>query len=945
MKFFQRLTLLFLMTITIVSGLVPTPFPVGQPQIVEAAPATLSCYDPDESGDGYTCDGTEAYFDENGIFSISAENNLDELNGVVFSESIGLNPGGLLYRTDASAGDDDQSGFETISINDGCDAGSGFWESSTDLGFSLSSREVTIANPEINLEAEALCEEQMNGENQAFHITLIVNLPEPADDFINLDSFIVEILRDGLIVAEYGPFRMAIDRGASSGITTFLVEDEDLTTGDTYEICFLGAEDNYCESVEKTQSVQTYEYEVDNLEELIVSGNYGVNLQDRKELCKSAAYNLIFTFIICPAIEMSFQAIDWMYTGLLVSLLVVDPLSDSADPNSTEAALYDIWNSIRIIANILFFAVLLAAITGQSLAGFQVFSAYEIKRILPRLVIGLIGIQLSWYIVGFMVDIFNVMGSAIRGLMLAPIEGITEGINLKFDDIWKQIAATIGISGSIAAGFLFLRGGLITGLPLILTPIILGLMLVILTLAARRIIIILLIISSPLAFVAWILPNTAGLYRKWWEYLWKALIMYPLILMLLASGELMSRIITAGNTGAPGTQESVLETVISMIVLFAPYFMIPLTFQFAGSLLSQVANGFSQRSKGVSEKLWGDGVRDKDKLRYKRKETMRAARGRFRERQGRWGYGGNGAVQNWGAAGTTKKRKAVGKAANIGRRGIGWLATRSDRNIADDYATRVREKKKQFQAEARSGQDKNWRAILGPKSLDTGNDLGVENHNVAAHNRQKGNIDYASVDAALEMFIGKANNFEDLENQYDRFINDPENYGAGLDDEEREKHLRNLYEKYRSVHPDAIYRNIGVGGDFQMSSDLKEQHRFLDDMNGRRLNQGTRRIKDSGWKGAQDVFSNVKDIHEEASAKAAAAGGGNWQDHLSDQQRSLVTSAARFRGGMNQYHGDRGTPISNAAYDDFHGTIRRKQDKDGNDASEYSFLNDVDINR
>lgn len=304
-------------------------------------------------------------------------------------------------------------------------------------------------------------------------------------------------------------------------------------------------------------------------------------------------------WVICPMVEQIFETLEFLYTKVFKGILVIAPLDDSAEEGSATAAVYDIWNSFRILANVLFILIFLVAIFGQGFAGFRIFSAYNFKKMMPRLVIGIIGVQLSWYAAGFMIDVFNVLGAGIRGLILAPVEGL-DVVEFDVSGIFDHVTVFVATAGLVSL-FGFVGG--IMGIIMILVPLFLSIFLAIIfgifVLLLRNVAILLGIILSPLAFVLWILPNTSNFFQFWWNNMWRLLIMYPLILGLLGVGELAAKIIVAGNEG------SLLWSIIGMSVLFAPFFAIPYTFRVAQNILGSVTTGLDGQRKLIGERVFG----------------------------------------------------------------------------------------------------------------------------------------------------------------------------------------------------------------------------------------------------------------------------------------------------------------------------------------------------
>src|SRR5204862_5967758 len=106
-----------------------------------------------------------------------------------------------------------------------------------------------------------------------------------------------------------------------------------------------------------------------------------------------------------------------------------------------------------------------------------------------------------------------------------------------------------------------------------------------------QILIMILVILAPVAIITYILPNTQRVYKFWWDAFSKALLMFPLIAGFIAAGRVFSAIAIANSDGGA------LGQTIGFVAYFAPYFLIPATFRFAGGALSQLGGFVNDRGK------------------------------------------------------------------------------------------------------------------------------------------------------------------------------------------------------------------------------------------------------------------------------------------------------------------------------------------------------------
>lgn len=300
-------------------------------------------------------------------------------------------------------------------------------------------------------------------------------------------------------------------------------------------------------------------------------------------------------WILCPAAEFLANVADWVQNNVIKPFLTISPLETGTDA-------FNVWKAIRNLANVLLIPVFFVIIFSQALS--LNVDAYTIKKILPKLIAATILIQFSYYIAAILVDITNVLGNGLGNLILAPLSG--SNINLEFGSgpgvtgILPSLAGIITRVAAIALAIIFL------------IPLTLVILAVFFTLVFRQIIVISLAIIGPIAFAAWVLPNTEKFFKLWWDNLLKALMMYPLIVLLFAAAEIVAAI-SSNITGSASTltpDPSTIGDIVALAVIAAPLAMIPFTFRFAGAGLGAIAGGI-QKGRGW---LWGGGEKRAGKL-------------------------------------------------------------------------------------------------------------------------------------------------------------------------------------------------------------------------------------------------------------------------------------------------------------------------------------------
>jgi len=333
------------------------------------------------------------------------------------------------------------------------------------------------------------------------------------------------------------------------------------------------------------------------------NGNGSSDSSGNGQLDCDTKFSNPLTWVICPVIDVLAGFID-VVDGLITNMMTIETGSifcDSGPDAKTCDAYYTAWQSFRNIALGLMVIAGLIVVISQAI-GTELVDAYTIRKVLPRLLIAALGITLSWSLMKFAVELTNDLGFGIRHLIYLPFSQLGSTIDPSFGSNTGGTAANIFFAGagvaSVATGaastaFLLIGGpGALLGFA---ATAAMAVFIAITVLILREIAIIMLIIVAPLAIVAYILPNTQKAYKFWWESFSKALLMFPLIAAFIATGRVFAAV--SLSTGGPFNQ------LIGFIAYFAPYFMIPLTFKFAGSFVGQLGGFVNSRGGGVFDGL------------------------------------------------------------------------------------------------------------------------------------------------------------------------------------------------------------------------------------------------------------------------------------------------------------------------------------------------------
>jgi len=301
------------------------------------------------------------------------------------------------------------------------------------------------------------------------------------------------------------------------------------------------------------------------------------------DTCELSSNGFSLAWLMCPLLlageEISNNLINAFENEL--SFNVSQGLGNKDSQTSVEKT----WSLFKNIATAILVILMLLMVFSQAISAGP-FDAYTVRKMLPRLVIVAIAIQLSWPLVSFIIDTFDDIGRGIANIMYFSFGGadaLSLGHILNNANIGTATAATIswvGLVGTIGLG--------IAALPALLLLVVTtsaAIITAVITLVLRKIIIILLLMLAPIALLAYVLPGTQRYWKLWLDNLIKILAMFPLVVALVAAGRIFAFIV--------GTQDNTqfLNFIFICVGFFGPLFFLPKTFKWGGQLMSVTANG------------------------------------------------------------------------------------------------------------------------------------------------------------------------------------------------------------------------------------------------------------------------------------------------------------------------------------------------------------------
>ena len=291
-------------------------------------------------------------------------------------------------------------------------------------------------------------------------------------------------------------------------------------------------------------------------------------------------------WIICPALSNMIQ-------GASLAETMADQLMVPSKLYEPGSALEAAWSTIRNIANVAI-AVILVVVIFSQLTGYGI-DNYGVKKILPRLVVMSIVINLSFYICVLLVDFSNILGEGLMNVFKAAgvsvyQPGIADGVITTAASVLFGAAGVAGGTAGVVAPFAGLLAGATVGVVVVVLLVVMvivvlaAILMFLVTVGIRNILLLGCIVLAPLAIVFYILPNTQNMYKKWWGLFRSALIIYPICGLLIGVSYMLKSIVLGSQGLHP------ILYVILVVAPYAVYFLIPSLVKASVAALGQIGS-------------------------------------------------------------------------------------------------------------------------------------------------------------------------------------------------------------------------------------------------------------------------------------------------------------------------------------------------------------------
>lgn len=250
-------------------------------------------------------------------------------------------------------------------------------------------------------------------------------------------------------------------------------------------------------------------------------------------------------WVICPTMRSIAKLADYGFTYINKYFLRID-YTLTANNGGT----YKAWEIMRNIANGLFvvaFMVLIySQLTGRASGG------YNIKRLLPRLIIAAIAVNVSYYLCVALIDLSNILGDAILWILK---DQIADRVGTSVMPLGKAPAALQDGTLTVITSSVMAKAGVAWVLLAPVAAVIVSIATItaagLVLLIMRKTVIAMLILASPILFVAYLLPNTERFFSQGARLFLQLLMIFPIVAMLLGAGQIVSAtIVTVGSNDA-----------------------------------------------------------------------------------------------------------------------------------------------------------------------------------------------------------------------------------------------------------------------------------------------------------------------------------------------------------------------------------------------------------
>lgn len=354
--------------------------------------------------------------------------------------------------------------------------------------------------------------------------------------------------------------------------------------------------------------------------------------------CSSSGGAGALGWIVCPLIDFATGAVEDAYNWVTDSLIVNPQLFSQTEGSGSLMA----WEVFRGLANTLFVIFLIVIIFSQ-ITGVGI-DNYGIKKMLPKLIIAAVLVNLSYIICILLIDLSNILGGGIKALFDSlpagspvtqlAVEGGAVDVSYTVDLIGVGLLA--GIAGSIFA--IISNPMIVLSLLVSAFGMLISLFFVFILLSVRQAAILILTVMSPIAVVLYVLPNSRNIFNRYIKIFSALLLLFPTCALAFSGGNYVSRLLMFSGFGNAGLPQAFTAIAVGVAPLFFIPSLVKNSMAALGGIGSSISNLGSRLNRGATSAMRNSGTYRQagEEAEYRRKlRSAQRTANRLENKQGR----------------------------------------------------------------------------------------------------------------------------------------------------------------------------------------------------------------------------------------------------------------------------------------------------------------------
>lgn len=338
-----------------------------------------------------------------------------------------------------------------------------------------------------------------------------------------------------------------------------------------------------------------------------------------EEACTTSLASL--GWLLCPMNNLFIEAATWIDERIMELLFInacrifnndgslndrcADPLTGHLSDNEKQSseAMYNAWRIFRNIAYALLIILGLIMVVSQ-IMGLELFDAYTVRKMLPRIVVVGIVLPLLWPILRILTVMFNDAGTALMELIRGPFNYLGQ-VDAEFHNMLALgTGAAAVVIGAVAAAFLAF-GVIASGAWSVLIVVVIGILIAVIqaviVLTVRDMAYFLGVLVSSVALVTAVFEPFKASFAFWRRIMTGILLSIPAVAAVLTITKVLAALalLTHPNAG----------TLIAAIVVVAGYFMFWRTLKAVDKTTAAIDKAASSVTGGAQR--WLSGYRNK----------------------------------------------------------------------------------------------------------------------------------------------------------------------------------------------------------------------------------------------------------------------------------------------------------------------------------------------